>query len=62
MKHVLIPLARSILILLGLIAEVSATDTAMHKKCLNLVQRHWKFRMKKWMITWKLSNNLNNLV
>ena len=40
MKHVLTPLARGILILLGLIAEVSATDTAMHKKCLNLVQRH----------------------
>ena len=40
MKHVLTPLARGILILSGLMAEVSATDTAMQKKCLNLVQGH----------------------
>ena len=40
MKNVLKPLAKSVLIPLGLTASVSATDAAIHKKCLDLVIRH----------------------
>ena len=38
--NVLKPLAKSVLIPLGLTASVSATDAAIHKKCLDLVIRH----------------------
>ena len=34
------PLAKSVLIPLGLTAGASGTDAAIHKKCLNLVRRH----------------------
>ena len=35
------PLAKSILIPLGLTAAASATDATIHKKCLNQVWLHW---------------------
>ena len=38
--NVLKPLAKSVLIPLGLTASASATDAAIHKKCLDLVIRH----------------------
>ena len=38
--NVLIPLAKSVLIPLGLTAAASATDAAIHKKCLDLVIQH----------------------
>ena len=38
-KNVLKPLAKSVLILLGLTASASATDSAIHKKCLDLAIR-----------------------
>ena len=37
MKNVLKPLTKSSLIPLGLTVAASATDAAIHKKCLNLV-------------------------
>ena len=39
MKNVLKPLAKSVLIPLGLTAA-AATDAAIHNKCLDLVIRH----------------------
>ena len=39
-ENVLKILAKSILILLGLMAAAAATDAAIHKKCLDLVIRH----------------------
>ena len=40
MKNVLKPLAKSILIPLGLTATASATEAAIHKECLDVVQLH----------------------
>ena len=40
LKNVLEPLAKSVLIPLELIAAVSATYEAIHKKCLDLARRH----------------------
>ena len=40
MKNVLIPLAKSVLILLGLSAGMSAEDAAILKKLMNQVQQH----------------------
>ena len=48
--NVLKRLAKSILIPLGLTAATSATDAAIHKKCLDMVIRNQWFLMKKWMI------------
>ena len=42
MKNVLKPLAKSVLIPLGLTAAASATDAAIHKKCLVRVQQHFE--------------------
>ena len=39
-KNVLEPLAKGVLIPLGLIAAVSATYEAIHKKCLDLARLH----------------------
>ena len=39
-KDVLKPLAKSVLIPLGLTAAVSATDASVHKKCFDLEIRH----------------------
>ena len=50
MKNVLKPLAKSVLIPLGLTVSASATDAAIHKKTFG---SGYKFRMKKWMISWK---------
>ena len=38
--NVLKPLAKSVLIALGLTAAASATDAVIHKKCLDLAQQH----------------------
>ena len=40
MKNVLKPLAKIVLIPLGLTAAESATDAAIHKKCLDQVLQH----------------------
>ena len=40
MKDVLEPLAKSVLIPLGLTASASATDAAIHKKYLDLVSQY----------------------
>ena len=40
MENVLKPLTKSVLILLGLTVAASATDAAIHKKCLDLIQKH----------------------
>ena len=40
MRNVLNPLAKGVLIPLGLTAAASATYAAIHKKCLDLVQQH----------------------
>ena len=40
MKNVLKPLAKSVLVPLGLTAAASGTDAAIHKKCLDLVIGH----------------------
>ena len=39
-ENVLKTLAKSILILLGLMVAATATEAAIHKKCLDLVIRH----------------------
>ena len=43
MKNVSKPLAKSVLIPLGLTAAAAAAanDAAVHKKCLDLVQQHY---------------------
>ena len=46
MKNVLKPLAKSVLIPLGLTAAASATDAAIPKKCLDLVLKHYNFERR----------------
>ena len=53
MKNVLKPLAKSILIPLGLTAA-AATDLATHKKMFPSGMAALKPPMKKWMISWKI--------
>ena len=39
-RNILKPLAKSVLISFRLTAAASATDAALHKKCLDLVLQH----------------------
>ena len=52
-RNVIKPLAKSVLISLGLRASASATDAAIHKKMLRSTNTTLMFLMKKWMISWK---------
>ena len=52
-RNVIKPLAKIVLISLGLTAAASATDAAIHKKVLRSAKTTLMFLMKKWMILWK---------
>ena len=68
--NVLKPYAKSVLIPLGLTAAASATDTAIHKKMFGPGTSHSDFAEPtilmisngEWMMLWKKSNHLKNLV
>ena len=68
--NVLKPLAKSVLIPLGLTAAASATDTAIHKKMFGPGTSHSDFAEPtilmisngEWTMLWKKSNHLKNLV
>ena len=47
MKNVHKPLAKSVLIPLGLIAAASAADAGIQKKKSDLEKKHWQFQTRK---------------
>ena len=51
--NVLKPLAKSVLIPLGLTAAASATDAAIHKKMFESGITTWIISNEEWIILWK---------